>query len=314
MKLSEFGEHEFLHSLTKELDITSDDVFEEDNHMLKIDGFRLGYTLPFMTPYDMGWKAVTAAVSDIFGKGGEPKYYLSSIGVNPEREVEELKFLFQGIADAVKYYGGRYVGGDLNSSSEGWIDIAVYARSVCYKPYSLIKENDQVIITNPIGYTSEVFSSLYLDPTIKPSYLSVLKVKHPIVNRHLVNIFQMFCDKISSSTDISDSLFVSLQNVVSETGLGIDIVRLPIQPQYKERLDLLHVDIINFLAHGGEEYESIIFYRGDPQPLLVEMYSKGFRPMVIGRVKPSQGLTFNNQEIDVRGWDNFSGYKKIKKS
>jgi Thiamine monophosphate kinase len=81
--LSEIGERQLVDFIRKRFNVVDDDVYVDLalGLMLKGDGFRLDYTAGGADLYDMGWKAVTATVSDVLSKGGKPLYALISFGL-----------------------------------------------------------------------------------------------------------------------------------------------------------------------------------------------------------------------------------------
>lgn len=163
MKLSELGERKFLTTVVRKLLEHSelDDVYHKDGIVYKMDGFPLSFGFTFSDPYDIGWKSITAAVSDVVAKGSLPNEVMISIGLDPDLEVSDASALMEGIIDSTNYYGGKVVGGDTNGSKkgEGWIDVAIIGKALCYKPLSNAKEGDTIVLTNKIGMTTVAFIS-----------------------------------------------------------------------------------------------------------------------------------------------------------
>jgi len=72
VKLSEIGEMEFINTVVKKILGVSklDDVYHLDGTVYKLDGFPLSFKMDGMDTYDLGWKAVTAGISDVMGRAG----------------------------------------------------------------------------------------------------------------------------------------------------------------------------------------------------------------------------------------------------
>ena len=123
------GEHGFIRNLQRELNIPDAEVYHESGWVFKVDGYSAEEALyPWMTLSDLGWKAVTSVISDVYSSGSLPVFYLVSIGVGSREMAEELT---DGIRKAVNFYGGRIVGGDTNRCSCGaWVDVFVVGRSL----------------------------------------------------------------------------------------------------------------------------------------------------------------------------------------
>ncbi|MEM3911081.1 MAG: AIR synthase related protein [Saccharolobus sp.] len=313
MKLKDIGEHEFVRRfIVKYLDITKlEDVYISGNKGYKVDGFKLSYTFPFISYYDIGWKAITAVVSDLITKGVRPNIFLVSLGLNVNLEVEKSEELFKGLSDAIHYYKGKYVGGDLNDSdSNGWIDIFAEGDVVC-NINGEIKTGDLVLATDKIGYTTNVFIS-YLNQFIIPIlHKSLIKTKHPVVNRSLLYFIRRYCPYVKYSTDISDGLIVSLYNIISNIRLGIEISEFPIDENIfillKKYLKMNKLDI---LKYSGEEFVSLfVVDRSSPlDSILSDLKYLGFNPIVFGKIIDNKAIVYKNQEIKITGWDNFLGW------
>jgi thiamine-monophosphate kinase len=303
MKLKELGEKEFIDKyikpyLKKEFLL---DVQKIDDLGIKIDGFPLKYLLPFMDYFDIGWKAVISTLSDLFSMGVEPSFGEISLGLNPNLDVNDAKLLLNGIFECGRYYNVEIIGGDTNSSSEGWVDVAIIGKTKCKKLFQPSpKVGDYVILTNPIGYTSLIF--YLLDKYGKLNYIPlkfINRLKHPILNRAILNFIEDNCDTISYSTDISDGLLISLYNFYKLTNLGINIKNFGIADEVIEFSKLYSADLDALLKFSGEEYETILVIRN--LSVLKDLESWGFTPIIIGEVSESW-------KLKVTGWDNFLGW------
>ncbi|WP_420824489.1 thiamine-phosphate kinase [Stygiolobus azoricus] len=291
-----------------------DDVYTEKNLIYKIDGFQLSYTFPFMDLYDLGWKAVISTVSDIISKGGIPSLFFSSIGI-PKSKLDKLESLIEGIADAIKYYNGKYVGGDLNSSDgSGWIDIMGIGLSTCNSNKD-INDGDVVIISNSIGYTSLVFLSYVRSWNIHLPNKVINKIRHPIVNKGIVKTIEKYCTNISYSTDVSDGLIISLYNIVKRKNVTVELKQIPIDPEVKEMTDSLGVEIKDILKYSGEEFETLLVVRKSVvEEVMREMRKYGLNPIVIGEVIKNENseernnVLYKGEVIENTGWDNFLGW------
>lgn len=267
-----------------------------------------------MDLYDLGWKAVISTVSDIISKGGIPSLFFSSIGI-PKSKLDKLENLIEGIADAIKYYHGKYVGGDLNSSDgSGWIDIMGIGLSTCNSNKD-INDGDVVIISNSIGYTSLVFLSYVRSWNIRLPNKVINKIRHPIVNKGIVKTIEKYCTNISYSTDVSDGLVISLYNIVKRKNVTVELKQIPIDPEVKEMTDSLGVEIKDILKYSGEEFETLLVVRKSVvEEVMREMRRYGLNPIVIGEViknENSEGknnVLYKGEVIENTGWDNFLGW------
>ncbi|CAB3389404.1 thiamine-phosphate kinase [Kyrpidia spormannii] len=79
------------------------------------------FSLGWMTIREVGFKAVSAAVSDIAAMGGEPRHILASVGIPASARLEDANALYDGIGEACRLYGLDMVGGDTVASPAGWV-------------------------------------------------------------------------------------------------------------------------------------------------------------------------------------------------
>ncbi|ARM75852.1 thiamine-phosphate kinase [Acidianus manzaensis] len=312
MRLKDLGEHQFIQKyLSKYINenVLNNDVYSDGKKMYKIDGFSFSYIFPFMDYYDIGWKAVTAVASDIISSGGKPELVMSSLGIDPNFNVEDLELIFHGIYDASKYYGFKYVGGDTNSSDKiGWIDIAGTGKVVCN--FNSNPERSDIIITGDLGYTSKVFISYLNNFKIAIDKNCLLKIKHPIVNKALIKIYSQFCNKIIAATDISDGILISLYSLSRRLNKTIEINEFPINSKILSDLSSFGYTINDILKYSGEEYESLIVVKHEvSEDLLKALSYYGFNPKIIGSINnEGNKIIYNNSEVKISGWDNFKGW------
>ncbi|NON62922.1 AIR synthase related protein [Acidianus sp. RZ1] len=315
MKLKDLGEHEFIRSvLFKYVDAKElTDVYSYQGKSYKIDGFQLSYTYPFMSLFDLGWKAVTSTASDLITTGSIPRLLLVSIGISPEYSVNDLELIIKGIRSASTYYGFKYVGGDLNSSSaNGWIDVVGIGDNIC-EQHSGVSNKDKVIITGEVGFTSKIFMKYYFKLDIKPDYISLLKVKHPIVNRNLIDFQKTFCKDIVGASDLSDGILITLDQITQRLKIGIKLNLIPIRQTIIKELSQYGFNELDILKFSGEEYESIFIVKEQKLSLMLAwLHKRGIKAKVIGEVdtnKATQGsVVYNGEKIKIEGWDNFKGW------
>jgi thiamine-monophosphate kinase len=320
MKLKEIGEHEFIDKVIKKyLDIKKlDDVFSADGISMKVDGFPFSYKSGDITLYDLGWKGCISTVSDLISAGSVPLYFMSSIGIDEETEDSELEDILLGLSECIKYYGAKYVGGDLNNSKIGWIDVVGIGNAIL-KSNLTPQKGDIIILTNPIGYTSLYFLSNYSNynyfmlDDIKAIKNKVLqRVRHPVVNKSLISLFNFFSNSIVYSTDISDGLLISLYNIHTRLNVGIELKDLGISDEIKSYLDKIdnNLDLMKLIKYGGEEFEAIIVIRPSIKEEMINyMIDLGFNPIILGEIdRETNYITFNKIHIKITGWDNFKGW------
>jgi len=104
----------------------------------------------WLTPEEIGWRATTAALSDLAAVGARPLGVLTALTVPPSWR-PELDALSSGIGAAVAAAGTRVIGGDLTSGGE--LSITVTVIGACTRPLvrAGARAGDDVWVTGHLG-------------------------------------------------------------------------------------------------------------------------------------------------------------------
>jgi len=290
-------EAELLRRLHALYNIEDNDVVYIDldggTYAFKIDGAAESkFMLSIHSLYDFGWRITTSVVSDLLVKFAKPSYYISSITA---RTVEEVEEVVRGITDAVSYYGGSYVGGDVNEGGEVVVDVACIGRArarIGRKPAI-----GHVLVTLPeFGYTGLVFQLLgkldeYVgDPLVERG---ISWLKRPTIDVNLIESVDPACT--SASMDSSDGLAKVLWTFAERSNATVVVETLPAP---REILEFADIDVLAAVFNGGEEYLPVLAvdpkcYRGN----LTEF----------ARVIPGPPVVvFKGEVLKYRGFDYFS--------
>ncbi|RJS72423.1 MAG: thiamine-phosphate kinase [Candidatus Syntrophoarchaeum sp. WYZ-LMO15] len=212
---------------------------------------------PQMTPYQMGWSLVAVNLSDIAAMGGEPLFMVDAIGVPPEFSVESFKELLSGIHSCALRFGLGVLGGDLDAHDEITLTgfVLGVAREGRVIRRSGAKVGDLLCIT---GYLGSAGGGLRLierekdvdlsDPLVKALFEPVPRVKE--------GLKLSGSGFVTSMTDISDGLSVSLADLsrASHVGFEIDWERIPVRSELFKVVEDAD-DLRSLLLSAGGDYE-----------------------------------------------------------
>ena len=112
------------------------------------------FDLTYFPLKHLGYKAVTAGVSDILAMNALPAQITVSLGVSSKLPVEALQDLYEGIAFACKEQEIDLVGGDTRASMTGLVITVTtlgYAKKEKVVYRSGAQQNDLVCITGNLG-------------------------------------------------------------------------------------------------------------------------------------------------------------------
>ncbi|HUT81783.1 MAG TPA: thiamine-phosphate kinase [Candidatus Bathyarchaeia archaeon] len=271
---------------------------------------------PTMSPYQMGAKAVTAAISDLAAKGVKPQYIIASGAFPDDFSIEQTVALVKGIQETSHLYKCKFLGGDTNAASDVIISIVAIGE---IKKSLLLKrsgahENDVICTTGLFGLTGAGFK-VFLD-NINATENQRRLFKEAIFSpkaRVKEGIILANFRRITSCIDSSDGLAWCFKEILrNKKNLGIRIKDLPIHKDVMEFAKENNFSAEDFTLFAGEEFELIFTL---PEKY-VQSLSKSLDFYIIGRIvfdEQERILLESNDEIKViepRGWEHFVNLKK----
>lgn len=304
------GDDAALLRLKKPAVLTTDLMIEEVH-------FDLNYT----SFYHLGFKIVSVNVSDIYAMGGDFRGFLFSVGLPQNISDEELRELFDGINEALNYYDGYLLGGDLSKSEK--VVLSGFAIGETDKPILRkgAEPDDIVFITSYTGLSSaglNFLNNLSQDErksikTVKnlenfKLYNEIFRVNiNELLERHLMPKARKpdkFRHIAKAMMDISDGLLIDLHRLCEENELGAEIYlqKIPIHPAVLRIAEYLNIDPMRLILSGGEDYELLVISNQDD---ITELGLIPIGKIVKGRgiylIDPSKGKIPTKPE----GWQHF---------
>ncbi|MEM3897104.1 MAG: thiamine-phosphate kinase [Nitrososphaerota archaeon] len=244
-----------------------------------------------MSLRDAGFKAVTAATSDVAAKGGAPVAYLISLMLPGDMLLEDFQELWAGLEEAAKLYGGRIVGGDLSSGDEIIIDVACIGKADRTISRIGARPGDILAVTGEFGSQAAGLHALLAG--VRGDLLAERVIKsfsRPIARvREGVELART--GAASSSIDSSDGLARSLHELCRLNDVGFIIDEPPVSRDAKEYAARYGLDLFSLVFYGGEEYELVVTIK----PLLFDAAREaveraGGRLIAIGRASEDKAI------------------------
>lgn len=238
---------------------------------------------------DLGWKALTAAVSDIGAVGARPCHALVTFCLPPGTDVD---LLAGGIADAAAHWHCPVVGGDVTGADQLMVSVAVTGVLEGSRPPVLrggASAGDWLLVTGPLGSSAAGLRLLrelgHGEPARQAgaagddqeAAIAALVAAH---RRPLARLVEGRMARSAGATammDLSDGLGIDLHRMAEASGVGVRVEEVPVAPgaTFHEALA------------GGEDYE-LLLATVDPEGLTAAFAAAGLRPpAVIGRCTAS---------------------------
>ncbi len=290
--------------------LATTDTLIEDTH------FRASLT----TPYLLGRKSLAISLSDIAAMGGEPLFFLVSVGLPATLEKKFLDGLYKGISECAKDHGAALVGGNTSRAGEITVSTTVFgemrAEEVVYRDGA--KNGDVVWVTGTPGD-----SALGLALLKKEGMAALKGPFRKAVMRHLAPEPRMKAGRIiaskklaTSMIDVSDGVLLDLKRVLTESRAGavVDLPALPASVEMKNHLRLSKQAASYGMALGGGEDYELLFTAPEKNSKKITELSKKLklRMTPIGRiVEAKKGLRVVNEhglEVKVKN----AGYEHFK--
>lgn len=293
--------------------VVSSDLFIEGIH------FDLMYT-PLK---HLGYKIVSANVSDICAMNGTATQLLINIAFSNRFSVEAIDELYEGIYAACDHYNIDLVGGDTSSSPKGLMVSATIIGEVTENKFvtrSGAKEGDLICVTGDLGAAYLGLQMLEREKQIflaHPGVQPDLENRAHVVGRLLkptarVDIIEWLADKAITPTammDISDGLSSELFHICKQSHVGCEIYedKIPFHDETKEVAYKFDMDPTACALSGGEDYELLFTVSQDDYDKirLSEQIS------VVGYIKKQEeGLHINTRKgnkypLEAQGWQAF---------
>ncbi len=229
------------------------------------------FDLTYFPLKHLGYKVVTAGISDILAMNALPSQITVSLGVSAKLPVEALDDLYEGIAFACREQEVDLVGGDTRASMTGLV-ISVTALGHAKKETIVrrngAQQNDLICLTGNLG---AAYMGLRLlererrvlndvrDPQPQFAGYEYLLEKYLKPRPRTDIVVTLGEEKIrpTSMIDLSDGLASDLMQLckASACGARIYLERIPLAKQTTALADEMHLDPVIAALNGGEDYE-----------------------------------------------------------
>jgi thiamine-monophosphate kinase len=245
---------------------------------------------------EIGYRAVTAALSDLAAMAAEPRGALVALTL-PYDDHERLMELADGIGDAVRAAGTVVLGGNLVRGD--MLAITTTAAGSAFSPLARSggRPGDLLYVTGRLGGPATALRAFLAGK--KPRNAALERFARPMAR--IAEARWLAARGAIAAIDVSDGLTSDAGHLAaaSDVALEIQVERVPIFPQSSEA---------DALA-GGEEYELLVLARAPlPEAEFAERF--GIPLTVVGRaaegVAGAQFTRAGKRVAPPAGHDHFS--------
>ena len=237
---------------------------------------------------DLGYKAVTSAVSDIAAMGAMVRGCVIGVTSPAGTDLEEL---YRGVSEASREMGCPVVGGDLSSGHDVSLTVTVFGE--CPGKGAVLRSGaqpgDTILVTGPLGRAAaglrEARAGANLDDPL------VLAHRRPVAL--LSEGLAARGAGAHAMMDLSDGLALDLHRLADASNVGFELESVPVGIGATEEEAL----------SGGEDYELLIT-TDEPERMIMIFLDRGLdAPIEIGRVVADVRVrTLQNEVLEKRGF------------
>ncbi|WP_067850567.1 thiamine-phosphate kinase [Alicyclobacillus mali (ex Roth et al. 2021)] len=266
-----------------------------------------------MSPPQVGYRAMAAAVSDIAAMGGQPAWITVALAVPPSWPEDDVVAIYDGVAEAAGAFGASVVGGDVVSTQGPlWMSITAVGRVERPITRAGARPGDVLFVTGNLGGSAAGLDILLGRRAGSAISQAVLVERHRRPTPRIA--FGREAARLGATAldDISDGLASELNEIAEASGVRLlfEGDRVPIQPEVTEYARAVGKDPLEYALFGGEDYELVGTAPRDVFARLLAVAAVVGTPITaIGRVEEGDGVVMRRDgKLSVvarRGYNHF---------
>lgn len=248
------------------------------------------FRLDWSTPAEIGWKLAAVNISDIAAMGGTPRWLTVSAALPAATPVATVKALFGGIRRCCAAYGVELVGGDITGSRSGMVLDAAITGTVDAR-HAVRRDGaraaDVLVLLGECGQSAYALDCMRRGKRMAPA----LRRRH-CAPRPLLREGQWCAQSglVSAMTDLSDSLYEELDNLVTAHGQRAMVELFLLYRKDGPLAKLTDRQRVQYQLHGGEDYALLVAVPARHYNAFRCRYPRGLaRPRAIGIVGSGGG-------------------------
>ena len=335
MKLSDIGEFRVISSIRSDLKDFQKEVIVgigDDTAAIEVSGKKLllftsdslvedvHFKWDYTSPFQVGWKALVVAISDVAAVGGNPTHCLVSLALPSDTERNLVREVYRGLKKAASKYRVGIVGGDTVRAPSFIITVSLLGE---VKRENIVlrsgaKPGDLIYVTGQLGSSGAGLACLKApNGKVKPKIRQFLIKKHLIPSPRLVEGQKIASSQIATSMiDLSDGLASDLHRLTEESKVGAVLWEdeFPIALATEQLAKVMGKSLLEWILYGGEDYELLFTVPPNKKEKLKQ--TLGFPHTLIGEIADrDQGIYLKKREgkrtkIENGGYNHFSASTK----
>ncbi len=276
MQIKDIGEHQLLAIINQYCDqkINGDDgaiiPFIANNNLVVTTDIlveNVHFSDRTTPPESIGYRGVTANLSDIAAMGGMPIGITVGLSLRSDTEVNWVEKLYQGMNKCLNPYEIAIIGGDITKSETNTISITALGKvSSSHSIYRhQAKVGDAILITGNHGL-SRAGLEILLNPQeyrhISPHFQEKVIFAHQYPKPRLDVIKHIYeiCPSgyRIAGMDSSDGLGDAIMQICQKSGVGARLDRASINVDEVIKEMIGEEKVFEWVLYGGEDFELVL--------------------------------------------------------
>jgi thiamine-monophosphate kinase len=262
----------------------------------------------WLTPEEIGWRATTAALSDIAAMAAAPIGVLVALAVKADEADDIAPRIMHGCREAAAVHGAPIIGGDLTRSTGPIvIDIVVLGDAASHVLRSGARAGDGVWVTGSLGGAAAAVHAWQQGSA--PSAAARSAYARP---RARITEARWLADhaRLTSLIDLSDGLAGDADHLAAASGVAI-VIEADAVPVHNAARDVAgsRVDALRLALTGGEDYELCFTADDADVARLADAFAGTFGTGLtrVGRVEEGAGVRVDGDDAPhgAGGFDHF---------
>lgn len=216
----------------------------------------LDFRREFSTPWQIGWRVVEAAASDVVAMGGKPKYCVIALNAPSDTDETFLRSLYQGIYRSLDRLGALLLGGD-TSAGVGELSLTLTIIGTLRNMESLCTRSgaapgDFLYVSGPVGGAAAGLAALKAG---LPGFED-LKNRHRLP-RCRVDLIDEISTYATAMIDISDGLAHEIHLLCRASNVGCTVAHstIPLASGIEAVAHEVGANHYDWAFGGGEDFE-----------------------------------------------------------
>ena len=237
-------------------------------------------------PYDAGWRAAAANLSDLAAMGALPLAVTVALAVAADTAVLWVEEFYRGMTACLQEYHTPIVGGDIVRSPVVTVAITAFGQVECDR--TILRSNarsDWAIVATGVHGASRAGLELLLNPEFGQNLTEVDRTSLIFAHQRpkprldvlpiIWEVLGFEGEFLIAGMDSSDGLADAIIQICRASGVGakVDRQKIPIPDSLREIVSTEKA--LDWALYGGEDFELVLFLPMANAQLLVEKIGNG---------------------------------------